>query len=66
MVIQSNMSPKAVVEIWEATAAIFEKYNILLTEKSMEATVDSDTLANLLTELNNIVDSSAATCIEGG
>lgn len=28
MVIQANMSPKAIAEVWEATTDIFNKHNI--------------------------------------
>ncbi|MCG1139878.1 hypothetical protein K4T90_11625 [Staphylococcus epidermidis] len=67
MVIQANMSPKAVVEVWETTAPIFVKFNVPLSEKSLEIIVEeADTLTDLLTELNAVVGSSSATCIEGG
>jgi hypothetical protein len=66
MVIQSNMSPKAIAEVWELTVTIFEKYNIPLSEIAMESFIDADILTNLLFNLNNIVGSSATTCIEGG
>lgn len=66
MVIQSNMSPKAIVEVWENTAPIFVKYNVPLTDKTLEIIVESDILLNLLVELNAVVGSSTATCIEGG
>jgi hypothetical protein len=59
------MSPKAIAEVWEVTATIFNKYNVPLTEKAMEADIDADTLANLIFELNSI-GSSTTTCIEGG
>jgi hypothetical protein len=66
LVIQSNMSAKAVVEVWKDTLVIFEKYNVPLTEKSLESSVNPDALTTLLKELNAIVGSSAVTCIEGG
>ncbi|CAM4051539.1 hypothetical protein [Mesobacillus zeae] len=67
MVIQSNMSPKAIIEVWEITAPIFLKFNVPLTEKSLETIIEeADTLTNLLTELNTVVGSSSVTCIEGG
>ena len=66
MVIQSNMSPKAIVEAWKVTVTIFKKHNVPLTEQAMETFIESDILNNLLLELNNIVGSSNATCIEGG
>lgn len=66
MVIQSNMSPKAIAEVWELTATIFKKYNIPLSENALETFIDADILTNLLYDLNNVVGSSATTCIEGG
>lgn len=66
MVIQSNMSPKAIVEVWKNTVPIFEKYNIPLTEKILQSTIETDILLNLLNELNSIIGSSSSTCIKGG
>lgn len=66
MVIQSNMSPKGIVEVWENTETVFVKFNIPLTEKTLETTIDADILPKLLIELNAVVGSSTATCIEGG
>lgn len=66
MVIQSNMSPKAIIEIWGITAPIFVKFNVPLVDKTLESIVDSEIIPNLLTELNAAVGSSTATCIEGG
>lgn len=66
MVIQSNMSPKAIVEVWEITASIFAKFNVPITDKTIESTSDSMILPDLLIELNAAVGSSAATCVEGG
>lgn len=66
MVIQSNMSPGAIVDVWEDTAAVLKKYNVPITKQSLEKLVESDILTSLLQELNSIVGSSNATCIEGG
>lgn len=66
MVIQSNMSPKAIVEVWENTAPIFVKFNVPLSDKPLETLFQTETLTKLLVELNSVVGSSAATCIEGG
>lgn len=66
MVIQSNMSPKAIVEVWENTAVVFKKYHVPITEKTLESLIENDILDTLLKELNNTVGSSTATCIEGG
>jgi hypothetical protein len=48
MVIQSNMSPKAIAEVWEMTAIIFKKFNIPLSENALETFIDADILTNLL------------------
>jgi hypothetical protein len=66
MVIQSNMAPKAIVEVWEITSPIFAKFNVPLTDKTLESIIESRILPNLLVELNAAVGSSTATCIEGG
>lgn len=66
MVIQSNMSPKAIVEIWEITRGIFKKYEIPLVDDSLRELTNKDVLSLLLSELNETVGSSSNTCIEGG
>lgn len=66
MVIQTNMTSKAITEVWEETVEVFQKYNVPITEKSLQVLVTENTLQVLLTELNNVVGSSTATCIEGG
>ncbi|MEH7884706.1 hypothetical protein V7654_10330 [Bacillus sp. JJ1609] len=66
MVIQANMSPEAIVDVWKNTAEVFTKYNIPLVNQSLEKLVKNDLLIVLLQELNSIVGSSTATCIEGG
>lgn len=66
MVIQPNMSPKAIADVWKNTAGVFKKYNIPLAEKTLKTLVEADALTPLLQELNAIVRSSAVTCIEGG
>lgn len=66
MVIQSNMSPKAIAEVWESTAPIFEKYDVALVGEALENYVKVELLKVLLIELNDFVGSSSETCIEGG
>jgi hypothetical protein len=65
MVIQSNMTSKAITEVWEETVEVFQKYNVPITEKTLQVLV-KDNILKILTELNNVVGSSNATCIEGG
>ncbi|SFB19630.1 MULTISPECIES: hypothetical protein [unclassified Bacillus (in: firmicutes)] len=66
MVIQSNMSPKSIVNVWGDTADVFKKYKVPLTKQSIETVVQNELLSSLLQELNSVVGSSTATCIEGG
>ncbi|MEH7505770.1 hypothetical protein V7152_28095 [Neobacillus drentensis] len=66
MVIQSNMTSKAITQVWEDTVEVFLKYNVPITEKALQVLVNNNILQILLTELNNVVGSSNATCIEGG
>ncbi|WP_251555081.1 hypothetical protein [Neobacillus muris] len=66
MVIQSNMTPEAIVDVWGDTANIFEKYNVPLTKQPLESIVENELLILLLQELNSVVGSSTSTCIEGG
>jgi hypothetical protein len=66
MVIQSNMSPKVIAEVWGVTEDIFKKYHIPLSKQTLETLVEKVQLITLLQELNSAVGSSTATCIEGG
>lgn len=66
MVIQSNMSPEAIVDVWKETEGVFQKYNVLITKQTLETLVENELLILLLHELNSVVGSSTATCIEGG
>lgn len=66
MVIQSNMSPIAIVKVWAETKDVFNNHNIPLTKQTLETLVEKELLSSLLQELNSIVGSSTATCIEGG
>jgi hypothetical protein len=66
LVIQSTMSPKAIIEVWEVTVDIFKKYNIPIIKQSLETLVRNQHLPLLLQELNYAVGSSSETCIEGG
>lgn len=66
MVIQPNMSPKAITEIWSNATVVLNKFKVPISDKPLETVVESQVLDSLLKELNNIVGSSSATCIEGG
>lgn len=60
------MTSKAISEIWEETLGVFQKYNVPITEKTLQVLVNDNIFQELLTELNKVVGSSNATCIEGG
>lgn len=66
MVIQPNMSSKAIIEIWGTTKNVFKKYNISISENALEKVVESNHLYSIIKELNIVVGSSSTTCIEGG
>lgn len=66
MVIQSNMTSRAISEVWGETLEVFQKYNVPIIEKTLQVLVNDNIFQELLTELNKVVGSSNATCIEGG
>lgn len=66
MVIQANMTPKAIVNAWKVIDEVFKKYCISLSDQALETIGDAETLGMFLVELNETVGSSAITCIEGG
>lgn len=66
MVIQPNMSSKSIIEIWKNTIDVFKKHNITISEVALEKEVEENILDSLIKELNSIVGSSSATCVEGG
>ena len=66
IVIQSNMTSRAITEVWEDTVEVFLKYNVPIMDKAIQVLVTDNTLQFVLTELNNVVGSSTTTCIEGG
>lgn len=39
MLIQSNMSPEAIVKVWGFTADMFKKYEIPIIKQSLEMTI---------------------------
>jgi hypothetical protein len=61
------MTSRAITEVWIKTVEVFQKYNVPVTNKSLQVLVNDNILQVLLTELNNVVvGSTSATCIEGG
>lgn len=65
MVIQSNMSPQAIIYVWKETAEVFNKYQIPITKQTLESIVEKEQIGSLLSDLNATVRSSTLTCIEG-
>jgi len=61
MVIQENMSPKSIVQIWPQTKEVFAQYDITLTEKCLADILHQPLLTNVLQQLNEVVKSSAST-----
>ncbi|SHP81390.1 Uncharacterised protein [Mycobacteroides abscessus subsp. abscessus] len=66
MVIQTNMSPKAIFDVWEVTEEVFKKHNISLSNETLDTIVKGEELSMLLHELNTVVGSTTATCVAGG
>jgi hypothetical protein len=67
LVIQSNMTPKAIITIWKETEPIFKNYHIPITDEALHSVVlDVKVLPNLLNALNQSIGSSNKTCIGGG
>lgn len=60
------MTSKAISEVWEDTLEVFQKYNVPITEKTLQVLVNENLLPQLLTELNRAIGSTSATCIAGG
>lgn len=60
------MTSKAISEVWQDTLKVFQKFNVPIIDKTLQILVIDDILEIVLTELNNAVGSSYATCIEGG
>lgn len=69
MVIQANMTPKGIVAAWPETKTVFVQFQVdpgdtvnlehLAKEKNLS-------LDNLISQLNEIIGSSSATCTAGG
>lgn len=53
MVIQSNMTSKAITEVWEDTVEVLLKYNVPITDKALQVLVADNTLQVLLAPKTN-------------
>lgn len=66
MVIQANMSPKGIIDVWPETKDVFDRHNISISNKALENILEGTVLTTIIEELNSVVGSSAITCTEGG
>jgi len=66
MVIEKNMSPKAIVQVWQHTESIFVTFNIPLSDEPLHKLADEKTCAQLIETLNEQIGSSEQTCVPGG
>jgi hypothetical protein len=66
LVIQSDMSPKAIVQIWGNTTQVFTGFHVPIVDQKLIEIVHENILTELLSNLNNAIGSSSLTCIDGG
>lgn len=67
MVITQDMPVSGIVNSWDHTKAIFQKYAIPAdSNKALQDHLSRNQLEQLIYELNKIIGSSEKTCIEGG
>lgn len=66
MVIQANMSPKAITTVWRETTEIFMRNSMIISDDPLEKIVSNENLNKILGELNQAIGSSEVTCVEGG
>jgi hypothetical protein len=65
MVIHSNMSPKAVIEIWGNTLDVFKNYSVPISGNPLNSLVHEEKLPQLLEELNQTIGSPVTGPTEG-
>jgi hypothetical protein len=67
LVIQPNMTPKAIITIWKETEPVFKEYHLPITDEALESVVeDENVLTAILNALNKSIGSNNTTCIGGG
>ena len=67
MVITMEMPVSGIVNSWDETKKVFEKYNIpVVSKKALKEHLQDKELELLMSDLNKIIGSSEVTCIEGG
>jgi hypothetical protein len=65
MVIHSNMSSKAVIEIWGNTLDVFKNYSVPISGNPLNSLVQEEALPQLLKELNQTIGSTFTAPTEG-
>jgi hypothetical protein len=65
MIIHSNMSSKAVIEIWGNTLDVFKNYAVPISGNPLNSLVHEETLPQLLEELNQTIGSLVTAPTEG-
>jgi hypothetical protein len=67
MVITKEMPVSGIANSWSETIEVFEKYSIpYKSNKSLKEHLQNDQLNLIISEINKVIGSSEATCIEGG
>lgn len=67
MVITQEMPVSGIVNSWDQSREVFDKYGIPVdSNKTLKEHLQGDQLKSIIPELNQIIGSSGATCIEGG
>lgn len=67
MVITKDMPVSGIASSWDETKEVFIKYNIPVgSNKALKEHLQDDQLISIIPEINKVIGSSEATCIEGG
>lgn len=67
MVITSEMPVSGIASSCDNTKEVFIKYNIPVgSNKALNEHLQGDQLISIISEINRVIGSSKATCIEGG
>lgn len=67
MIITKDMPVSGIISSWKETEEVFKKYSIPFdSNKALKQHSQSGELNSLIADLNEAIDSSELTCIEGG
>ncbi|WP_102262550.1 hypothetical protein [Mesobacillus jeotgali] len=67
MVITKDMPVSGIANSWSETKEVFVKYAIPYdSNKALQEHLQDDQLSSIISEINKVIGSSEATCIEGG